>query len=119
MPAKNTGKIVILGQAEVDRALAKVEDFDVEAAESGAVNALLPAVAAKTRKQFGILAASWLGQASAFINTAPYANVQEFGSIYVEPTHAIQQSWDSDERSVINAFNTEINRAASQAGFDT
>jgi len=118
MPA-NTGKLTVTGQAEVNKALEAVEDFDVVAAESGAVNALLPAIQSKTRRRYGILAAAWTGQASSFVNSMPYAVVQEFGSIYVEPTLAIQRSWDDGQDSVISAFNKEIYSAASKAGFDT
>lgn len=118
MSESETG-IKVTGQAEVNAALHAVADFDVAAAEGGAVNALLPSVKAGTRRRYGILAAAWIEQQSAFVNSMPYAVVQEFGSIYVEPTNAIQQSWDSGQDAVINAFIKEIDSAAAQAGFDT
>lgn len=116
---ENTSGLELLGEEEVKRALEKVRQFNVLAAESGAINALLPAVKAGTRRQFGLLQAGWQASASSFINTVPYAVVQEFGGIYVDATNAILHAWDSNSEAIINAFNTEIDSAASQAGFDT
>jgi hypothetical protein len=115
----DTSGLELLGEEEVKRALEKVRTFNKAAAESGAVNALLPAVRANTRRQFGALQAGWQAGTSEFINTVPYAVVQEFGGVYIDPTNAILHAWESNSEAIINAFNTEIDSAASQAGFDT
>jgi hypothetical protein len=112
-------RVDVLGEEEVNRALEKVRTFNIRAAESGAINALLPAIASKTRRDSGIMAASWQESNQAFVNTVSYSVVQEFGGTWVEPTNAISQTWDQNQEAIINAFNKEIDSAAAEAGFDT
>ena len=113
------GGIKVTGQAEVISAINKVRDFDVKAGATRAAAALVPAVAAGTRVYSGTLAAGWRAENGAFVNTVPYAVVQEFGSIYVEPTNAIQHAWDAGFQVITDAFAAEIESAAAEAGFDT
>lgn len=110
---------IVTGDKEVITALNKVAAFDVGAAETAAVNAMVPAVSAKTRKNTGALAAGWSASNGAFVNTVSYAVVQEFGGVYIEPTNAVQQTWDQSQDAALSAFEKEIDSAAAQAGFDT
>ncbi len=113
------GAWVVEGEEEVNRALNQVANFNVEAAGSRVADTLLPDIAAKTRVLSGALAASWQSSGAQFINTMDYSVVQEFGSIHVEPTHAIFQTWEAQAENITEVFAEEIKNAASQAGFDT
>jgi hypothetical protein len=119
MSLPQDNRIDVTGEEEVNRALEKVRKFDIAAARSRAINALLPTVASNTRRETGAMAAQWVEQNQAFVNTASYSVVQEFGGMWIEPTYAVFSAWDANHEAIINAFNTEIDSAADQAGFDT
>lgn len=109
----------VSGIAETNRALEKVGDFDIERAENEAGKAVLGKIRANTRRRTGSLASGWQVDNGTFINTVEYAPYQEFGTESVSPTFAIFRAWESEEASVVKAFEKEIESAASRAGFDT
>lgn len=111
-------RVVIEGQSEVQRALDRVADFDVEKASGEAVNALLPAVRAGTNVDSGRMAAAWGMQEGSFVNEVPYAVPQEFGWTYGEGAHATLRAFADHESEVLKAYEKEIESAAKQAGFD-
>lgn len=112
--------IDLRGEQEVINALNKVGAFDVEAAEQNAASALVGQVASRTnRTQTGAMKAGWTAQDGAFVNTVPYTVFQEFGTIWVEPMGAISRTWETVGSIAVNEFEKEVERAATQAGFDT
>ena len=102
------------GTSEVQSALNRVANFDVEKAGTDAARALLPDVRRFTRYSTGYLASGWDAESSQFINDVDYAVYQEFGTVVIDPTNAVQSSWDLNESAVIAAFEAEIDRAIAQ-----
>lgn len=111
-------RVVIEGQAEVQRALEHVAAFDKDAAATEAATLLLPAVRAGTRVNTGLMASSWGIEMGAFVNEVPYSVPQEFGSEFMEGSYATIRAWESGESDVLKAYNKEIEDAAKQAGFN-
>jgi len=109
----------ILGQAEVIAAFNEVEDFDKQAAARAAGEALIPYIAINTRAFSGLLQASYLMQDDYISNEQDYATVQEYGSIWVSPTHAIATAAEQHPEALELGYEETINDAARQAGFDT
>lgn len=108
------------GEERVISALNKVGAFDVEAAEQNAASALVGQVASRTnRSNTGQMKAGWRAENGAFMNSAPYTNIQEFGSIWVEPMNAISRTWETVGSIAVNEFEKEVDRAATEAGFNT
>jgi len=112
-------RIVVTGQDEVNAALEKVAQFDVEAASTEAATALLGDVKAGTRVKTGLLASSWEVRQGAFVNEVPYAVPQEFGTVNMEGAFATIRAFESGETDVLKAFEKEIEHAAETAGLDT
>jgi len=111
--------MVVTGIPETVDALNKVANMDMQKAETEAGRAILPTVKANTRHATGALQSSWAVEGGAFINTQDYAPFQEFGTVFVDPTFAVARAWDEKQSAVEQAFAKEIERVASQAGFDT
>lgn len=99
------------GASEVQSAFNTVANFDLEKAGTDAARALLPDVRRFTRYASGYLSSGWDAEESQFINDVDYAVYQEFGTVTIDPTNAIQDSWDMNEDKVVEAYEREIDRA--------
>ena len=115
MPNAITGTVE--GTAEVNSAIKAVAGFDQIKAANRAIEAIIPYVKAGSRMLTGTMAGAWMARDAAFYNQVEYAPYQEFGTVYVEPTHAIQAAWDGHSAEVTEAYSEEIDSAISEAGF--
>ena len=104
----------VQGAREVQDAFETVANFDLEQAGTNAALAVLPDVRRFTRINSGYLRSSWDAESSNFINDAGYAVYQEFGTVEIDPTHAVYDAWEMNEEKVKEAFEREIDRAIAQ-----
>jgi len=111
--------VTVTGQQETTRALRQVKRFDEDEAAENAASALLPYIRDLTRKDSGRMAKGWKATDEAFINEVPYAVFQEFGTVWIEPTLALQEVWDTEGDKVAREYEKEIEHEARRAGFDT
>lgn len=111
------GDVTVSGIPENQRALRAVGDVDTEKAGQQSVEALLPYVERETRVNTGILRSAWNAQQNAFVNETSYAGYQEYGTQFVDPTHAIGKSLTEHGDLVEKAFETEVDNASRKAGF--
>lgn len=111
-------RVTIEGDDEVNRALDAVADFDKVAAANRAAEAVIPYVRANTRVLTGLMSASWQAKDESFVNTVPYSIYQEYGTVYVDPTHAIQRAWNSHSDEAVKAYGAEIDSAIQKAGLE-
>ena len=109
--------VTITGQAETIAALLQVGDFDREAAARIAGENLIPYIAAGTRILSGMMQASWMADGEYIRNEMEYAVIQEYGSVYVTPTHAIRHAAEMYPDALIDGYSEVIEDAAEQAGF--
>jgi hypothetical protein len=109
----------VTGIDETVAAFHKLDRFDIERAEHDAGVAVLPTVVANTRTSTGLMASAWAIEGQAFINTVEYSPMQEFGTIYVEPTFAVFRAWEEQEERVAKVFEDQILHDAAKEGFTT
>ena len=114
--------ITVRGGEEVISALIQAGQWDKQAAASAAADEMIPSIAAGTRTQSGEMSRGWgvnpTDAGAAFINSVPYWTYQEFGTESVEPTLAIYNAWDSNQRDIKKAYRDEVERQARSAGWD-
>lgn len=107
----------VTGIKENIHALDKAGDVDTETAGTEAARSLLPFIESETRTETGRMRGGWDARDSAFINTVEYSPFQEFGTVNIYPTNAIQHAMEKNEDRVIKAYEKEVDRATSKAGF--
>jgi hypothetical protein len=119
-------KIQVTGKESVIRAFDNVarDIDDLSDAHRAEADMLLPDVQSATRKDTGSLASAWrpdsIATEAQFVNDLPYAGVQEYGwsERNIEPTLAVQQAFESNEKRTEEVYADHIARAGSKAGFD-
>jgi hypothetical protein len=119
--------IKVTGIPEAEKAFNQVKHNveDLSKVHKAAAEMLLPDVQTATRHKTGALAAGWRADAIAteaqFINDVVYAGVQEFGwsDRNIEPTYAITQSFEANEKRTEALYADGIGDIARDAGFDT
>lgn len=111
--------LTVTGIPETVEAFRHLENFDIERAEKEAGEVVLPTVASNTRTSTGLMASAWAIEGQSFINSVDYSPMQEFGTVYVEPTFAVFRAWEEQEERVVKVFEEQIEHDAAKAGFDT
>lgn len=114
------------GIPEVTRAFDRVASGvqDLSEAHKAEADMLLPDVQSATRKASGDLAGGWqtdgIATQAKFINEVVYAGVQEWGwaNHNIEPTHAINQAFESNASKTEALYGDAIGRIGAAAGFD-
>jgi hypothetical protein len=120
-PQVSAGKglsFTVDGASQVSAAIDKVAEFDTVQAANLAAEKLLPYVRQNTRVFTGFLSSMWQARDGGFANPAEYAVSQEYGTLYIEPTHALIGAWEQYEGDVVSAYEEVINNAISDAGLD-
>lgn len=118
MPGKFTS-VRITGQAEVIAGFNKVEEFDkVEAARMSG-DALLPFIRAGSRVFTGAMVGSFMMEGEYIVNEQEYAVIQEYGSIFVEPTNAIARAAEMHDDILLSGYEDRIDDAIDDAGFSS
>jgi hypothetical protein len=112
-------EFVVTGIPETVAAFNEFDDWDIEAAEQAAGEALLPEVKSGTRQDSGYMAGAWEVKGGTFLNAVEYSPFQEFGTTYVEAAEAIRKAWEAGEDKVVKAFEEQLTDDAKKAGFDT
>lgn len=113
------------GAPEVVRAFNKVDDkiADMSTAHRAEAEALLSDVQTATRQDTGELASAWrtdgIATEAQFLNDVEYANIQEFGSEFVEPTLAVQQAFEANTERTEAVYADALRDIGESAGFDT
>jgi hypothetical protein len=118
-------QLKVEGAPEAQRAFNKVADKidDLSDAHRTEAEALLSDVQSATRQDTGELSSAWRADGIAteaqFLNDMPYANIQEYGSRYVEPTLAVQQAFEANTERTEAVYADALRDIGESAGFDT
>ena len=113
------------GAPEVQRAFNKVDDkiADLSKAHQAEAEMLLSDVQSATRHDTGALASSWrtdgIATEARFLNEQPYASIQEFGSLTIEPTYAVQKAFEANTERTEAVYADALRDIGQSAGFDT
>lgn len=87
-----------------------------------AAEVLIPDITRMSRKHTGAMSQGFgveTEETSAFfVNTEEYWTFQEFGTEDVEPTRAIQRSWERNEKDVVEAYDKNVKQTAKENGFE-
>ena len=109
--------IEVTGVEENVRALNAAGNVNVAEGSYQAGLALIPYIAAETRVLSGAMRGGWEATHEGFINEVDYSPYQEYGTIWVAPTHAIRKAIDAHPEALTKPFEKVTDDAIGKAGF--
>lgn len=87
-----------------------------------AAETMLPDVRAGSRRDTGTMIAGFgvdtQDEVAVFVNTEFYWTFQEFGTHEIEPTNAIMQSWEKNEKDILKEYDKHYKEIAEDNGFE-
>jgi len=109
--------VEVTGVQENLHALAAADDINLVEGGHQAALALIPYLQSETRIATGRLRGGWQAQDDAFVNEIDYAGYQEYGTVWVTGTHAIDAAVSSHEGEITEAFERVTDDAIHKAGY--
>jgi len=109
--------VTVTGVQENVTALQRADNVNVSEGSHQAALALLPYVEAGTRVFTGVMRGGWMAGGESFLNLVDYSPYQEYGTVYVAPTHAIGKAIDSHPEALTEPFEKVTDDAIRKAGF--
>jgi nitroreductase len=109
--------VEVTGVAENSKALKAAGDVNTEEAGHQAALALTPYLQAATRTDTGELRSGWQAVKDSFVNEVDYAAYQEYGTVWVTGTHAIDTAVSGHEEAITKAFEKATDDATHKAGY--
>ena len=109
--------VEVTGVAENVAALKAAGNVDTVEGGHQAALALIPFLQAGTRVDSGLLRSGWQAASDSFVNEVSYAGHQEYGTVYVSGSHAIDTAMSGHEDVITHAFEKATDDATHKAGY--